>query len=168
MKQQKNIKISALLLLIVSIPILYLVVLLSKQQIVKYKTVAKLEASYLQQVTIHVNNVKWTNEEKEVFINNELFDIESYSIKKDSIQFVGLYDTDEETIIKNLNQTTDQSNAATSNQKILNLLFLPYYFNNNFFSFQATWRLISNRYLPYNITIPNYSSYVITLPPKSI
>jgi hypothetical protein len=84
------------LLMIVAAPMFFYVGFLVKQKMIRNNMLERLESSALQTISINNKDVKWEEVNKEIIINGELFDVESFVIKTDRIIVTGLFDIDED------------------------------------------------------------------------
>jgi len=90
--------------------------------------VERLEQWNLQEVIIAKKAVRWKEKGREIIINNELFDVESYHMKNDSIVFKGLFDKKETLINKNVDLLIDHENRGSpSTNSIAQMVLQPFY-----------------------------------------
>lgn len=67
----------------------------------------------LQTIAIPVQDVVWEEEGRELIIDGEIFDIDSYHIKDGYLFAAGILDKDETEFVKFLHKQTDESKGTT-------------------------------------------------------
>lgn len=93
----------------------------------------KLEHAALQKITIHNRAVQWYKIEKEIICHSTLFDVDHYSVGKDSTVFIGLFDTRETELkeqVKKLLERSDK-NADKRERLLAKLVLQPWIVNEN-------------------------------------
>jgi hypothetical protein len=91
-------------------PVLFTLFFLCKQQLIRHEIKEKLEQQMLHTVIVPEAEVAWVKYKKEIRIHDKMFDVKSFTIKKDQYIFTGLYD-DEETALNNyFEKNTEQKN----------------------------------------------------------
>jgi len=97
------------------------------KQFVKIMAAEKLEKSSLIKVRIAKNKINWVEKERELRINNALFDVKSYTtLPSGDIVCIGIYDSAEDAIIASTAKLFDQKNSKTTKwlvTKIFTLVF---------------------------------------------
>ena len=127
----------------------------------------KLERQLLHTVTVSKADVVWVKYKKEIRINDNMFDIESFTIKNDQYIFTGLYDEEETALNKYLEKNTEQKNERE--YQLLSSLFqlLQSIYPENFDEILAS-ATISKPYSP--LILQHISSpfiNILTPPPQA-
>jgi hypothetical protein len=121
-------KTTALLFLaIAGCPLFYCVHFLYQQQHIRHEMKEKLEARYLQTISLNKKEVHWFKKNKEIKIGDHLFDVKEWYTEGDNVIFKGLYDKQEDTLHAQLDKlqrnNTDNKSTATFAQLLLISLF---------------------------------------------
>ena len=116
-------KITALLFILLGIaPLLLFVFTSIKQLEIRHNMKQQLEYKMLNTITLAMKDLHWLEEGKEILINGRMFDIKSYqSAGNGKINFTGLYDDDETTLINKIKE--NQRNENNGDGKLLAQLF---------------------------------------------
>ena len=85
----------------------------AKQWQIKQQAKGRLKSELLQTIAIPVSEVVWEEEGKELVVNGELFDIDSYQIKDGYVLASGILDKEETEFVKFLHKQTDKSKGTT-------------------------------------------------------
>ena len=83
----------------------------------------RLEEQLLQTITLEVKDIHWAKAEKEIWVNNRLFDIKSSRYHNGIYTFTGLYDNNETLLITQLQKNQERENN-TGNKILLQSLQL--------------------------------------------
>ena len=109
------------LLLTGSLPVVFTLFFLCKQQLVRHAMKEKLERQMLHTIIVPEAEVQWVKYKKEIHLNDKMFDVESFIVKNGQYIFTGLFD-DEETALNNyFEKNTEQKNERENH--ILSVLF---------------------------------------------
>ena len=111
-----------LIVLIAVAPLLVSTFLQGKKLWVSYEMKEALEKSKLHTITTSANTFTWVKENKEILINNELFDVKEWSVENNQYRFTGLFDK-EETEIAQLIISIERNKSLGGNKKINSLAF---------------------------------------------
>ena len=76
-------------------PHLFTLFFLVKQQIIRHEMKEKLEKEFLQTIVVPKKEVTWVKYNKEIKIEDNLFDVKSFSEKNGLCFFIGLFDAEE-------------------------------------------------------------------------
>jgi hypothetical protein len=139
------------MLLIVAVPLIFFIGFVVKERMIKNEMKNNLETSSLKTIIVNEADIQWADENKEVFINGNLFDVKSYTIADGKITLTGLFDTDEVKLhsqLQNFMQQKDDSNTPL-NQMAFKFLFSPLYINSTAATCQSTIQIVSQQYLPF-------------------
>ena len=79
----------------------------------------KLETSLLQTITIYEKEVVWMDDH-EIWVNEQMFDIQTKKLENGIYTFTGLYDEDETNLVKKYKDTTEKNNEEN---QLLSSLF---------------------------------------------
>ena len=113
-------KIVALVFLLAGfMPVLFTLLFLYKQQLIRYEMKEKLETSLLQTITISEKDVVWMDDH-EIWVNEHMFDIHTKKLENGIYMFTGLYDEEETNLVKNHKDTTEKNNEEN---QLLSSLF---------------------------------------------
>ncbi len=102
---------SFFLLLIISLPFFYTVVMQLKQKQLKLHAQERLERQFLQTVILPSGKLKWNEKGKELLIDGRLFDVKSYKFENDKVVLKGIYDDEESILLEQLENAWDQSQS---------------------------------------------------------
>ena len=93
----------------------------------------KLEHAELQKITIHNKAVQWYKVDKEIIYNSTLFDVDHYSVGKDSTVFIGLFDIRETELKEQVKKMLERSDNNSDKQERLlaKLVLQPWIVNEN-------------------------------------
>lgn len=132
--------------------------------------VERLEHSNLQKITVAKQAIKWHEKGKEIIIDNKLFDVESSTIKNDSVIFKGLFDEKETLIKKNVDLLIEHQNKHSSAaNSITQLVFQVWY--NTYLEFKLIHpvnALMPNNDWRYKENLLSASHSPASPPPKKI
>jgi hypothetical protein len=150
------------MLLIVAVPLFFFIGFVVKERMIKNEMRDNLETSSLKTIIVNEADVQWADENKEVIINGNLFDVKSYTVADGKITLTGLFDTDEVTLhsqLQNFMQQKDDSNTPL-NQMAFKFLFSPLYINSAAATYQNTLQIAAQHFLPFieNSLPENYLS----------
>jgi hypothetical protein len=109
------------LLLITALPLFSFFIFQHQQKTIQHRMKEKLEQSHLVTVAIHKKDIHWIKENKEIWLNNKMFDIKSSRIENGNYIFTGLYDDDETVLAKQFQKNKQQEN--NSGNKLVVQLF---------------------------------------------
>ena len=107
------------LLLVAFIPMLFVCVFHMQQQIIRNEMKEKLEQQSLHTIALTSKDFLWMDEGKEIMIDGNMFDVHSYTQKKGTYFFIGLFDKEETILVQQLEKTTDH----TGENKMLSRFF---------------------------------------------
>ena len=125
----------------------------------------KLEEQLLHTITLEVKDIHWAKAEKEIWVNNRLFDIKSSRYHNGIYTFIGLYDNDETLLITQLQKNQEQENNTGNKILLQSLQLFPITFE------KPAERLLSylllNRQFPEdNFPLCTHCLSIITPPPQ--
>ena len=100
-------------------PVLFTLLFLFKQQLIRHEMKEKLETSLLQTITINEKDVVWMDDH-EIWVNEHMFDIHTKKLKNGIYTFTGLYDEQETNLVKKHKDTTEKNNEEN---QVLSSLF---------------------------------------------
>lgn len=109
------------MLLLVAAPLFIYALYSIKQKVIQEQMQEALEQKSLQTIVLNKAQANWKETGKEIIINGELFDVNSYTITKDKITLIGLYDKQETDLIKKVEQLQQQKNKSKT--PLDNLIF---------------------------------------------
>ena len=111
--RRKNIisKIIAVIFFIVTgAPLFFSSLLLIKQQYARHKIKEKLETGLLHTIILPENEIVWVKKNKEIRIDNELFDVKSTLKENNKIILTGVFDHEETEIEQKLGNLSGNTN----------------------------------------------------------
>jgi hypothetical protein len=100
-------------------PVLFTLLFLFKQQLIRHEMKEKLETSLLQTITINEKDVVWMDNH-EIWVNEHMFDIHIKKLENGVYTFTGLYDEQETNLVKKHKDTTEKNNEEN---QVLSSLF---------------------------------------------
>ncbi len=104
---------------IISIPGLLSVYLYSSQLVVQYRMREELEQSSLVTVVVPACKLQWTRPGKEASIDGNLFDVKSYRLINDHFVLTGLFDKEEDLLIKHIAHLQQKSANRTNSGPVI-------------------------------------------------
>jgi len=102
-------------------PVLFTLLFLFKQQLVRHEMKEKLEQEMLHTIIVPVAEVQWVKYKKEIRFQGKMFDIKSFTIKNGQYSFTGLYDEEETALNNHFEKNTEQKNERE--HEVLSTLF---------------------------------------------
>lgn len=138
-----------------------------KQVWVRHEMLEKLERQNLQTLKIPSDQVRWYKKNKEIIVNNQLFDVKDFNITNEVATFKGLYDT-RETALKNI---VAKSGNAEQNKKVISCYFVSLLFQNTNHIIECPPQLIAYTDSGFNIykkKLLSYFTWPLTPPPKTM
>lgn len=163
---KREIKISSIILLaIVSLPYLLLLTFFIQQKSIQFSREEALKNGPVITISIDPSEVRWFKKNKELIINNRLFDVKDITTQNAKLIVRGYFDGDETALLAKLRQVSKNRDQLSS------ITFLSFLFggcapeNSLQVSVwqQATTLLISN----YTIFFPVVYSLVSVPPPQA-
>ena len=113
-------KIVALAFLLAGfMPVIFTLLFLCKQQMIRHEMKEKLETSLLQTITINEKDVVWMDGH-EIWVNEHMFDIHTKKLENGIYTFTGLYDEEETNLVKKHKDTTEKNSEES---QLLSSLF---------------------------------------------
>lgn len=154
-------------LLLVMLPLLAVSLLHYRQLASQHRGTERLEKEHLQTISIPVASLQWAKPGKEIWVNNQLFDVKSYQYENGVYTFRGLYDEDETLIVKQVRQENSQQDA--NNTRVLGQLFkLLHSIYSNTEGEQMLAVDTNSRYYIQNDTSPLALYSIVNTPPPRI
>lgn len=121
MKKPASIKAAGyFLLFLAAFPLLFMMVLQGRQQIVQYKMKERLRHQELHTIVVNMAEVRWIKKDKEIWVGDRMFDIKSIRTEAGRYIFTGLFDTEETGLLHLMERGRRQE---TDNNKLLFQLF---------------------------------------------
>lgn len=111
------------MLLAGSLPVLFTLFFLFKQQVIQHMMKERLEQQHLHTITLPESEVQWVKQKKEILVQDKMFDIKSYTKIDGQYFFTGLFDEEETSLNKILEKDFDRKNES-GNQLIVQLFQL--------------------------------------------
>lgn len=117
----RNQKITAYFLLVLILaPLSYMFLLQNRQQSIRQRMKTELEQSLLQDLVIPAGELVWFKPGKEIFVDNQLFDIKSIRYSQDGNAYIsGLFDREETILVHQMKKDWDEQNKNSSRQVVL-------------------------------------------------
>jgi hypothetical protein len=113
---------NCLLLLLAAMPLLYTLLIGIPQKAIQHKMKERLETQSLHTITVAENDVQWTRDGEEIWVNGRMFDIKSSHLQNGVYVFSGLYDNEETAFLEHLQK--DQQNNPENNKQLVQLFQL--------------------------------------------
>ena len=157
------------LLLIVVLPIFLSVGLYIKQLGLQNQRKQRFDTELMQTITVAAEKLVWVKAEKEILINNKLFDVNFFEKIGTNIVLTGFYDHKEDKLVKHIKDFNEQKNDTSSpiNQLTVKFLFYPKYNEVNSFSLQNnSWQIITRQFPVYTENLTELTYPVPAQPPK--
>ena len=111
-----------LLLLLAAMPLVYTLLIGIPQKAIQHKMKERLETQCLQTISVSENDLVWTQDGKEIWVNGRMFDIRSSHLQNGVYVLSGLYDEDETVLAEHLQK--DQQNNNTNSKQLVQLFQL--------------------------------------------
>ena len=155
-----------LLLILAASSLFYNLAFRVQQLVVRQKMKEKLETQVLHVVTIAEKDLQWEEKGKEILVNGELFDVQSYVFINGYYSFIGLSDKEETALVNQLKKTTQ---TASSNDKILGWLFqwLQFVYDDSPTTCKVPDPGLNQKNLLITPTLPEQYLGIILPPPKT-
>jgi hypothetical protein len=118
MPKPKQIVIALLLLIVVSIPSILFVYFQARTVYVRHEMEEKLERAQLETIRLPRHELRWFKKNKEIIVNDRLFDVKSIETIDDSVVVTGLFDDKETFVKKQLEQLQEEQNPENDGQSI--------------------------------------------------
>lgn len=161
---KKNITALAFLLLVAS-PLLVLVGYALQKQYLRHQMKEQLEKANLQTLLLQPHQLHWAEAGKELWINNQLFDVKEITRTSNGYCVKGLFDAQETAINQKAAQQSETGGEAY--QTSLAWLLLPLYHpSENAIDIPLPATVLRQQYFPYQTNIPTVCLSVITPPPN--
>lgn len=160
--------LSGTLLLAGSLPVLFALFFLVKQQMIRHKMLEELEHRHLQTITLPAEDVHWVKKGIEIWVQGKMFDIKYFSEKNGQFTCTGLFDEEETALNKQVEKDFNQKNE--SGNRMLTQLFqwlqavYPGAEYNDLFALIIERRETSF----YSLKIPSVYTKILTPPPRSV
>ena len=138
-------------------PALLFLYLQVRQEIVRYEMMERLEHARLHTITLHNSDIEWYEKDREILVGSILFDVHTYSRVNDSTTFVGLYDTEETEIKKQVTKLVENANDDGARELIIGKLMLQFWITNDDSQCFANLSLLYNR-----ISYPHFSDRLLS------
>ena len=161
--------LTAFLLLLSALPVACTVAYLVKLEMNAFAMEEKLEQSSLQTIIVSSNELVWLEKDREVLIKGKLFDVKSTSIINDSTRLTGLFDTDENKILKDLYAMEENDEESSPVCSILAHMFCPAVLQKRIQAATAENTILKNTGFPYlqAVIYNNPCIGIITPPPNT-
>ena len=151
--------------MLVAAPVVTAIIFQLHQQAIRHNMKEQLEKQLLQTIVVGENDIHWIKAEKEIWLNNRMFDVKSFCHKNSKYFLTGLYDDDETLLVKQQQKNQQQENNS-GNKLLLQLLQL----------FPVCYEIPADEFLPFRVitrqfpenNVPICSHYlsIITPPPQ--
>ncbi len=154
---------SLFLLLLVALPLVYITILQVQEQINRHQMMERLEEEALQTISIPVQKLIWVKRGKEILVGDKRFDVKEIIFKNNLAIVTGLFDEEEEAIMKKMNR------HHSSQQIAMFKIWFPVFQNvHREPNTVIPVRWLKNKYLiDCKLTLPTTLLHVITPPPKA-
>ncbi|MEP7255630.1 MAG: hypothetical protein ABI666_07620 [Ferruginibacter sp.] len=139
---------------------------LVKQKIIQFQRKERLETELLQTITTSSEKIYWVNLGKEVLIEGELFDVKSFKTQGEKIFLTGIFDKEEDNLLREMDNFTQQKNEPNNpiNQLAFKFIFAPVYKESVLFSLQNSWHTVFMQFSTYaEVILKGY--YAIAIHP---
>ncbi len=103
---------SFFLLLLVALPLVYVTTLQVSEIINRHQMMERLEEEALQTISIPLQELIWVKKGKEILVGNKRFDVKEIVLKKNMAVVTGLFDEEEEALVKKLNKQHSSQQTA--------------------------------------------------------
>ncbi len=157
------------LVLLITLPLVFTVVILVKQKIVQLQRNARFDKEILQTVIVSTENTYWVKPGKEILLDGKLFDVKSFKTAGNKTSLTGFFDHKEDKLVKRIVELARHKNKSGNpfNNLVIPFLFFPFFMNPAEITYEGTWRFISQQYYLFDEMIPSARSYSLSPPPKS-
>jgi len=158
--------ITLLLLAVFAAPTLYIVGFQIRQHQIHAEMKERLEKDLMQTISLERGKIKWVKKEKELLIDNRLFDVKDIQLTSDGrILITGLYDNEESLLVQQFqkNQQQDNSSKKQLGQLFQIILAMPESNRDN-----EVAHLLVKPFFPYNCDkINSVFKKILTPPPQA-
>lgn len=159
--------LSALFLFLSALPVICTIVYVVKTTVNTWQMKERLEQSSLQTITIPLNKIIWIEKGEEVLIEGKLFDVKSSTIILNEISLAGIFDTEEDKLIEDINAMEENDDSSSPVCSLLAQLFCPAIFQQ--FNCNLSQNLIYNlTQFPSFLAVPASGPFIgINTPPPN-
>lgn len=156
------------LLLVLTMPLFFSVVVLLKQKIIHHLREQRFETELLKTVIVSPGEFHWVKKGKEVIIGDKLFDVKSYKTDGNKIVLKGFFDVKESNLVQHIKDLAEQDDESNSpfNIRVLKLLLSSTYTKDIELTYFGYWKFISKQYYLFEEMIPVSSLPLISPPPR--
>lgn len=160
--------LASLLVLLLAIPLLYSVIIVAQQQVLKFNARGKFSTEIIQTISLSKHQIKWVKKGKEILISGKYFDVKSYQTMGDQVLITGYYDHKEEKLVNRLKQFFKPKTGSESQADLtaVKYLFFPSYGPQPGITINVNWKITSTGFHTYQDQLSDCSSPVFTPPPQ--
>jgi hypothetical protein len=161
--------IALVFLLIVAVPVLLSVKFILEENLIQEEVEEKMNTAVLKSISIPKADIIWIKAGKEILLDDKLFDVKNFTVKKDTITLTGYFDDKETELLakfKKYTETNDRDNPLS--KLAFKFLFCPVYNNYAEIVYETSWHFISNKYHSFEEMLPAAPSRSFTHPPQSL
>jgi hypothetical protein len=154
-------------LLIIAVPVFLSVKFILEENLIQEEVEEKMNTVVLRSVSIAKADIIWIKAGKEILLDDKLFDVKNFAVKKDTIILTGYFDDKETELLakfKKYTETNDRDNPLS--KLAFKFLFCPVYNNYDEIVYETSWHFISNKYYSFDEMLPAAPSLSFTHPPK--
>jgi hypothetical protein len=119
--------IAGFFFLLMLLPVCWFAALQIQQHVVQQEMLERLERAELETLSIPVASLIWYKKNKEILVNNQLFDVKSIRVVDGIAEIRGLFDIKENAIKKALSATGNHQQTGKLAGKFIALVLLHKY-----------------------------------------
>jgi hypothetical protein len=155
-----------LLLLLAAMPLAYTLFMGIQQRVIQHRMKERLETQFLHNITVAEKDVHWMEDEKEIWVNGRMFDIESSHLQNGVYVFSGLYDEEETALMDRLQK--DYHNNSTNSKQLVQLFqFLQSCYNNPQEEIVLPENIPGDKFIPESSPLASQFISIFTPPPQA-
>ncbi len=155
-------------LLIVAVPLFLSLKFIVEEHLIQQQVEEKMNALTLQSITITKADIIWIRAEKEVLVDDKIFDVNDYKIEDGLVTLTGYFDTEETALVNEFKDYTEKDNDDNPLTKsAFKFLFSTAYNSHSVIIAERNWHLISHSYNHFEEMLPTVAGSSFTQPPKS-
>ena len=119
------------LVLLITLPLVFTVVILVKQKIVQLQRNARFDKEILQTVIVINEKNYWVKPGKEILLDGKLFDVKSFKTAGNKTSLTGFFDHKEDKLVKRIVELARHKNKSGNpfNNLVIPFLFFPFFMN---------------------------------------
>ncbi len=161
-------KIAAFIfLLIVAVPVCLSLKFIVEEILIQQEVDEKMNTEVLQSVRIPKADIIWIKAEKEILLDDKLFDVKFFTCDNDTVTLTGFFDDDETALVSAFKKYADANERENPLSELaFKFLFSAVYNSHPVIVFEMHWHAVSNQYHSFIEILPAAPSMSYVHPPQ--